>query len=91
MGKNLYVGNLPFSAEEDDLRGLFSEIGSVDSVKIIRERFSGKSRGFGFVEMETDELAEEAINKLNGYSLNGRALRVDMAKDKRQSTGFKRF
>ncbi|MBW2145862.1 MAG: RNA-binding protein [Deltaproteobacteria bacterium] len=83
MGKNLYVGNLPFSTEEDDLKGLFAEIGTVDSVKIVRERFSGKSRGFGFVEMATDELAEEAIKKLNGYSFDGRSLRVDKAKDKK--------
>ncbi len=83
MGKNLYVGNLPFSTEEDDLKNLFAEVGTVDSVKIIRERFSAKSRGFGFVEMATDELAEDAIKKLNGYSLNGRSLRVDRAKEKK--------
>jgi len=87
MGKSLFVGNLPFSVQEDDLQKLFAETGTVSSVKIIRDRFSGKSRGFGFVEMSTDEEATEAVKKLNGCSLQGRSIRVDGARNPKQSSG----
>ncbi len=81
MGKNLFVGNLPFSLKENELLKLFSEIGMVSSVKIIRERISSKSMGYGFVEMATEELAMEAIKKLNGYSLQSNSLRVSIEKN----------
>lgn len=77
---NIFVGNLPFSASESDLRSLFSEYGEVDSVAIITDRETGRSRGFGFVELAADARAADAIRDLDGYELNGRALRINEAK-----------
>ena len=78
--KKIYVGNLPFSTAEEDLKQMFAEYGSVDSVAIIRDRDTGKSRGFGFVEMESDDGAERAISELNGRDMDGRPLTVNEAK-----------
>ncbi len=78
--KKIYVGNLPFSIAEEDLKQMFAEYGSVSSVAIIRDRDTGKSRGFGFVELESDDGAEKAINELNGREMDGRALTVNEAK-----------
>jgi RNA recognition motif-containing protein len=61
MGRKLYVGNLPYSVNEDQLTDMFSEVGQVDSVRVITDKFSGKSKGFGFVEMSTDKAAQDAI------------------------------
>ena len=80
MGKNLYVGNLNYNTTEDTLRTLFSEFGEVDSVRVITDRYTGRSRGFGFVEMATEEEAEKAISELNGRMVEERQLRVDKAK-----------
>ena len=80
MAKKIYVGNFPWATTEDDLQTLFSEFGEVTSVSIIRDRLSGRSKGFGFVEMEN---AEEAIQALNGKDYNGRTLRVDMALERK--------
>ena len=80
MGKKLYVGNLPFSATEQDLSQTFAECGTVDSVKIITDRDTGRSKGFGFVEMSTDQEAQEAISKFNGADYGGRAMTVNEAK-----------
>lgn len=80
MGKKLYVGNLPFSVTEQDLGALFSETGTVAAVSIITHRDSGRSKGFGFVEMSTEEEAQTAVSKLNGYELEGRALTVAEAR-----------
>lgn len=80
MGKKLYVGNLPFSATEQDLSDTFSQCGSVDSVKIITDRDTGRSKGFGFVEMSTDDEAQQAISKFNGADFGGRAMTVNEAK-----------
>ena len=77
----LYVGNLPFSATETEIRSLFEQHGKVDSVKIINDRETGKPRGFAFVDMTTTE-AEAAIQKLNGFQMNGRALRVNEARER---------
>ena len=66
MGKKLYVGNLPFSATDDQLKQLFSEAGTVESAQVISDRFSGQSKGFGFVEMASDDEAQAAIEKMNG-------------------------
>ncbi|SEO42850.1 RNA recognition motif domain-containing protein [Aquisalimonas asiatica] len=85
MHKTIYVGNLPFSSTEDDVRSLFEAHGTVRSVKLIADRDSGKPRGFGFVQMDADE-AEAAIAALNGYELGGRALRINEA---RQRTGHR--
>jgi len=82
MSVRLYVGNLPFSATEQDLEQLFGKSGSVDSVNIVTDRDTGRSRGFGFVEMESQESADSAIRSLNGYELSGRALTVNEARPK---------
>lgn len=80
MGKKLYVGNLPFSATDQALVDAFSQCGTVDSARIIMDRESGRSKGFGFVEMSTDEEAQAAINKFNGADYNGRPMTVNEAK-----------
>lgn len=80
MGKKLYVGNLPFSATEESLTEAFSQHGNVESARIITDRESGRSKGFGFVEMSADSEAEAAINKLHGTDFGGRALTVTEAK-----------
>ena len=80
MGKKLYVGNLPFSATDQTLNDLFSQCGTVDSANLIMDRESGRSKGFGFVEMSTDEEAQAAINKFHGAELQGRPMTVNEAK-----------
>lgn len=87
MGKNLYVGNLPFSATDHTLQELFSQCGSVKSGKVIMDRDSGQSKGFGFVEMSTDQEAASAISKFNGYDLDGRQMKVNEAKPKESGGG----
>jgi len=82
MGRKLYVGNLAFSVSEDDLREAFNACGEVDSVNLIMDRDSGRSKGFGFVEMSSDSEAQKAIQELNGTSLNDREIRVNEAKPK---------
>jgi RNA recognition motif-containing protein len=80
MGKKLYVGNLPFQTTEGDLEQLFGEMGAVDSVRIITDRETGRNRGFGFIEMSSDEDADKSIEKFNQYELEGRALTVNEAR-----------
>ena len=80
MGKKLYVGNLPFSATDDSLRQIFEQVGQVDSAKVITDRDTGRSKGFGFVEMTTDEECAEAIKRFNGQDYEGRALTVNEAR-----------
>ena len=77
---NIYVGNIAWSMTEDDLEALFAEHGAVSSANIITDKYSGRSRGFGFVEMEDDAAAEAAIEALNETEHSGRALRVNQAK-----------
>jgi cold-inducible RNA-binding protein len=79
MSRRLYVGNLAWTVTDQDLRDAFSEVGNVESSQVIIDRATNRSRGFGFVEMATDEAAEEAIKKLNGRDLKGRAIRVNEA------------
>jgi len=86
MAKKLYVGNLPFSASEDDIRDLFSTYGEVNSVSLITDRETGRLRGFGFVEMD-DEGAREAIQSLDGKDFQGRNLKVNEAQEKPQRPG----
>ena len=90
MEKKLYVGNISFQATEDDLRELFAKSGAVDSVKIITDQFTGKPKGFGFVEMETEEDAKNAIAALNGTTFMDRAITVAEAKPQqpREKRGF---
>ena len=80
MGKKLYVGNFSFNLSEQSLIDLFSKCGTVDSAKIITDRNTGRSKGFGFVEMSSDDEAQSAIQKYDGTELEGRALKVNEAK-----------
>jgi RNA recognition motif-containing protein len=80
MGKKLYVGNLPFSATDQILSDTFAQCGTVESSKIIMDRDSGRSKGFGFVEMSTEAEAQDAISKFNGADYDGRAMTVNEAK-----------
>lgn len=87
MGKNLYVGNLSYSTTNEDLTQLFEQFGTVSSARVISDRETGRSKGFGFVEMPDDDEAQAAIDGLNGKDNNGRAIAVNEAKP-RESTGF---
>jgi cold-inducible RNA-binding protein len=80
MGKKLYVGNLPFSTTDQDLNEMFAQAGQVTSAKVIMDRDSGRSKGFGFVEMANDAEADAAISKFNGQQMNGRAIVVNEAR-----------
>jgi RNA recognition motif-containing protein len=82
----IYVGNLPFSADETQVRALFAQHGTVESVNVIMDRDTGRPRGFAFVEMSSAD-ASRAIQSLNGYSMEGRALRVNEAQDRPQGGG----
>jgi RNA recognition motif-containing protein len=88
MAKKLYVGNLSYNTTEDTLRNLFSEFGSVASAKIIFNRDTGESKGFGFVEMGSDEEAAAAVTGVNGRDFEGRQLRVNEANDKPRRDRF---
>ncbi len=87
MSKNIYVGNLPYSTTDDELKEIFAPFGTVSSSRIITDRYTGRSKGFGFVEMENEEDAEKAINELNGTEVGGRAVKVDGAKPRRNQGG----
>ena len=87
MPVKLYVGNLPYSTSEDDLRELFAQAGNVVSVVVIRDRDSGRSKGFGFVEMESDAEAQNAISKFNSYKMSDRALTVNPARPREERSG----
>ncbi|MFH1990493.1 MAG: RNA-binding protein [Patescibacteria group bacterium] len=80
MAKKLYVGNLSYNMTEDTLKETFSAAGSVDSAIIIKDKMSGRSKGFGFVEMSSDEEAQKAVEMFNGKELDGRALTVNEAR-----------
>src|ERR1700759_2295345 len=82
---NIFVGSLPFSLEEADLRELFEAYGEVSTVKLISDRETGRSKGFGFVEMPDDEAAQKAISGLNGADVKGRSIAVSQAEDKKPS------
>jgi RNA recognition motif-containing protein len=82
MGKKLYVGNLSYNTQEDSLKQVFEAFGSVASVKIITDRDSGQSKGFGFVEMGSEDEARAAISGVNGKAVDGRQLKVNEAMDK---------
>jgi RNA recognition motif-containing protein len=82
MGRRLYVGNLPYSATEDQLTELFGRAGQVDNVRVMRDMATGRARGFAFVEMTSDEDAQKAISELNEYQMDGRPLVVNEARPK---------
>ncbi len=82
MGKKIYVGNLSYNTREDNLRDLFQAFGEVTSVKIITDRDSGQSKGFGFIEMGSDSEVQAAISGMNGQEVGGRQIKVNEAMDK---------
>ncbi|MEZ5592143.1 MAG: RNA-binding protein [Gammaproteobacteria bacterium] len=83
---NIYVGNLPYKISEDELLQLFAQYGTVDKVSIIKDKFSGQSKGFGFVEMAKQDEAEEAIKQLNGNAMDGRNITVNAARPRTESS-----
>jgi cold-inducible RNA-binding protein len=85
--KNIFVGNLSFTATEDSVRSMFEAYGTVDRVSIVTDRDTGQPKGFGFVEMTNDAEAEKAISALNGTELNGRALTINEARPKTERAG----
>jgi cold-inducible RNA-binding protein len=88
MARKLYVGNLPYSASEQDLQDLFAGAGAVDSVNMIRDMATGRARGFAFVEMGSDEEAQQAISMLHDKDFGGRNLTVNEARPKTSGGGF---
>lgn len=87
MGKKLYVGNLGFDVTDKDLEAVFAQAGVCESVTVVTDRFSGQSRGFGFVEMSSNAEAQKAIQELNGQDLKGRALKVNEAREREDRGG----
>ena len=90
MGTNIYVGNLPYSVRDADLSELFSQFGDVKSAKVIMERDTNRSKGFAFVEMQTEEGAQQAIAALNDQDFKGRPLRVNEARPRTERKPFNR-
>ena len=84
---NIYVGNLPFKTTDADLEELFAEYGAVDSAVVIKDRDTGRSRGFGFVEMANDSEAQDAIDALNDTDMDGRTLTVNEARPRQERSG----
>ena len=87
MESKLYVGNLPYTATEDELSALFSQAGTVTSVAIIKDRETGRSKGFAFIEMSNSDEAQKAISVLNGRDMGGRDLRVSIARPREEGGG----
>lgn len=88
---NIYVGNLSYGVSEEDLKGVFEEYGSVDSVKIIKDKLTGRSKGFGFVEMTNNEEGQRAIEELNQAELDNRTMRVNEARERDNSNNRSDF
>ena len=88
MPTRLYVGNLPYTASQDELRQLFEQAGNVDSVYLPTDRQTGQPRGFGFVEMKSDADADNAIRMFDGYQMNGRQIRVNHAREREERGGY---
>ena len=87
MSRKLYVGNIPFETNENDLQELFAEAGAVESVNVVRDRETGRARGFAFVEMATDEAAQAAVTQLNDRTFGGRRLTVNEARPQTPRSG----
>ena len=87
MARKLYVGNLPYTVTEQDLQDLFAASGTVESVNVMRDMATGRARGFAFVEMASDEDAQQAISQLNAHDFGGRSLTVNEARPKASSGG----
>jgi cold-inducible RNA-binding protein len=90
MSARLFVGNLSFKLDDDTLRQAFEEAGAVERAEVVRDRFDGRSRGFGFVEMANEEAAEAALHQLNGREVAGRPMRVEAATSVRREPGMPR-
>ena len=88
MAKKLYVGNLPYEMTQDRLREIFEEVGKVEDSVVILDKFSGKSKGFGFVEMGSEEEAKKAVEMLNGYQIEDRKIKVDFARPPKKNFSF---
>ena len=88
---NIYVSNLSFAVQDDDLRGFFAEYGEVTSAKVIMDKYTNRSKGFGFVEMPDDAAAQKAINELDGGMVEGRAIKVMVAKPKEERPARNNF
>jgi RNA recognition motif-containing protein len=88
MEKKLYVGNLSYATTEDELRTLFAQAGTVESATLIKDRDTGSSKGFAFVEMSNQSEAEKAISMFNGYNLGDRALKVNLARPREEHSGY---
>ena len=89
MGNNLFVGNLPYDVDDAQLMQLFSQAGTVTSAHVVTDKFSGQSRGYGFVEMSTDAEAAQAVTTLNGHDLRGRAMTVNEARPREERGGYR--
>ena len=87
MGRRLYVGNLAFQVTDADLNELFSQAGTCDSATVITDKFSGQSRGFGFVEMSSEGEAQRAVQQFDGHELKGRAIKVNEAREREERGG----
>ena len=87
MGSKLYVGNLSYDTTQEAVRTLFEQVGEVTEVNLITDRDSGRPKGFGFVQMASDELAQEAIRRFNGFSVDNRALTVNEARPREERSG----
>lgn len=90
MSQKLFIGGLSFSTSSDRLREIFSAAGTVQSATVVTDRDTGRSRGFGFVEMETSEQAEQAVSRFNGQEVDGRTIKVEIAKPSDRSGGPRR-
>ena len=86
---NIYVSNLSFNVQDEDLRSYFAEYGEVSSAKVIMDKYTNRSKGFGFVEMSDDAAAEKAIAELDGATVDGRSIKVSVARPKEERTGNK--
>lgn len=91
MNRKLYVGNLPYATTQEQLEEMFGSVGTVSSAKIIQDQQTGRSKGFGFIEMSNEEEAQSAIEKLNGQEMDGRSLRVSEARPPNKNKGGGRF
>lgn len=87
MGKKLYVGNLSYNATDETLKQLFSEFGTIESAQVIMDKYSGRSKGFGFVEMGSDDEAKKAVEAMNEKEVDGRSIKVNEARPKTSRDG----
>ena len=87
---NIYVGQLPYNVNEDELREIFSEYGEIGSLNLIKDRFSGQSKGFGFIEMPNNSEADKAIKALNKTMLHGREIKVNQAEQRKQKNSYRK-